>query len=194
MRLSICFLCVSVLLLFSCEDEAAKLRRQAEEFTASTVVIPDGIERVNYSDKEFADYRDKETLLIVYIDSVACATCAINGMFQYDGIIEFAESDSLSRFAPLFVFSPRHYQYTDLKRTLHFSGLNSSALLDKFSAFPAANPHIPADSRFHTFLLDKNGKVVLVGDPANNPGLWELYKTTITKLIENDGALPIVEK
>jgi hypothetical protein len=43
-------------------------------------------------------------------------------------------------------------------------------------------------------LLDKNGKVVLVGDPVNNPALWEFCKTTITTLIENDGTMPEVEK
>jgi hypothetical protein len=35
--------------------------------------------------------------------------------------------------------------------------------------------------------LDKNGKVAVVGDPLNNPGLWELYKTTITELVKNGG-------
>jgi hypothetical protein len=54
-------------------------------------------------------------------------------------------------------------------------------------AFPRANPHIPTDERLHTFLLDRDGKVVLVGDPANNSELWELYKKTITELVENNG-------
>jgi hypothetical protein len=53
--------------------------------------------------------------------------------------------------------------------------------------FVKFNPYIPTDPRLHTFLLDRDGKVVLVGDPANNHELWELYKTTITELVENNG-------
>lgn len=39
-----------------------------------------------------------------------------------------------------------------------------------------------------------NGKVVLVGDPVSNPPLWELYKTTITQLIENGGTMPELQE
>jgi hypothetical protein len=195
MRKVLCFLCAcTIVLLYSCEDEATKLRRQMEEFAGSTIVIPERLEEVNYSGKEGVNNRDKDALLVVYVDSIACAKCAIKGMYVYDEIIEFAETDSRSKFSPVFVFSPRRYEYVDVKNTLRFSGLNTSAFMDENGLFPAANPHIPADNRFHTFLLDKNGKVVLVGDPVNNPPLWELYKSTITTLIENDGVMPDVEK
>jgi hypothetical protein len=30
-----------------------------------------------------------------------------------------------------------------------------------------------------------------VGDPENNPRLWDLYKTTIARLIENNGTMPL---
>lgn len=77
-----------------------------------------------------------------------------------------------------------------MSEALELFGPSYPALIDENGLFPAANPHIPADSRFHTFLLDKNGKVILIGDPVNNPPLWELYKSTITTLIENDGVMP----
>jgi hypothetical protein len=158
-----------------------------DEFTGSTIVIPDELELINFSDKEIADHRDKKALFVVYTDSIACATCAIKGMFQYDDIIAF--SDSIPDFAPVFIFSPRIIQYTDVKRSLRGSGLNYSALLDSKGMFPAANPHIPADGRFHTFLLDKNGKVVFMGDPITEPRLWNQYKTYIADLTGDFGSL-----
>jgi hypothetical protein len=36
----------------------------------------------------------------------------------------------------------------------------------------------------HTFLLDENNKVVLVGSPIRNEMLWELYKELIQSQIE----------
>jgi len=38
--------------------------------------------------------------------------------------------------------------------------------------------------------LDKDNRVVLVGNPLHNPPLWELYKRTIQKMIDNDGVFP----
>ena len=175
-------------LLCTCKNDTTRLHRQMENFAGSTVVIPEGIGRINYSDKE-VDHRGKDALLVVYIDSVTCATCHIKGMFQYDEMITFG-ADSLLGYAPVFIFSPRRIQYIDVMRALQFTGLNYPALIDENGLFPAANPQIPSDGRFHTFLLDKNGKVVLFGDPVNNPQLWELYKTTIKELIKNGGAVP----
>jgi hypothetical protein len=90
--------------------------------------------------------------------------------------------------------SPPQAKLDEVLRTLEMVQFDYPVFIDEHGAFPAANPHIPADSRFHTFLLDKNGKVVVVGDPVNNPDLWELYKKTIAELIANGGTLPITEQ
>jgi hypothetical protein len=113
-------------------------------------------------------------------------------MFEYAEIIDFRKETE--GFLPLFVFSPPCAKIDEVIRTLDVWEFDYPLLLDGSGAFSAANPHIPTDNRFHTFLIDKNGKVVLVGDPVNNPALWELYKTTITTLIENGGTMPEVEK
>ena len=34
----------------------------------------------------------------------------------------------------------------------------------------------PAGGKFHTFLLDRDNKVVLVGSPVNNENIAELYR------------------
>ena len=47
------------------------------------------------------------------------------------------------------------------------------------------NPNL-TKTRFNTFLLDKENRVVLVGSPANNDKLWELYKQQIRKLMDKD--------
>jgi hypothetical protein len=114
-------------------------------------------------------------------------------MSQYHEIINYRVKTG-EEFQPLFVFSPRAGQSTKIRNMLLLYRFDYPILLDDRGLFPAANPHIPADQMFHTFLIDKNGKVVLVGDPVNNPQLWELYKTTIATLIENDGVMPEVKK
>ncbi len=130
---------------------------------------------------------------VVYINSDVCSSCHLKQMIEYAEVIDFCKEMGES-YLPIFIFSPSQVKMGEVIQTLKSTRFDYPILLDEKGLFPAANPHIPADKRFHTFLLDRNGKVVLVGDPLHNPQLWELYKTTITRLIENGGTLPLPEK
>ncbi len=43
---------------------------------------------------------------------------------------------------------------------------------------------------FRAFLLDKDNRVVLVGDPLRNTNLQKLYTKKIIEMIANGGELP----
>jgi hypothetical protein len=43
--------------------------------------------------------------------------------------------------------------------------------------------NFPKKPEYQCFLLDKDNKVVMIGNPVLNPGIWELYKKIIR---END--------
>jgi hypothetical protein len=129
-----------------------------------------------------------ESQLIVYTDSLSCNTCKVGNLLQYSDVVNFCEQFN-GKCEPVFIFSPREEDIAELQYRLDIFDIDYNIVIDSTRLFPKANPHIPADSRLHTFLLDKNGKVVLVGDPSHNPELWELYKKTITELVENNGTL-----
>lgn len=65
-------------------------------------------------------------------------------------------------------------------------------LWDSTAAFVRANPVVPQNEHYHTFLLDRDDRVVLVGSPVGNPRMWELYKRTIEELTGNGGRMPPV--
>ena len=46
--------------------------------------------------------------------------------------------------------------------------------LDRSDSLNQLN-HFPKDIRFQVFLLDKNNKVVVIGNPVHNPNVKELY-------------------
>ena len=52
---------------------------------------------------------------------------------------------------------------------------------DLDGSFERLNPHIPTGEDFHTFLLNKENKVVLIGNPTHNEKLNKLYLTEINK-------------
>ena len=58
-----------------------------------------------------------------------------------------------------------------LLRRVHFS---YPVCIDEKDSFNLLNK-FPKDNRFQTFLLDKNKKVVAIGNPINNPQIKELY-------------------
>jgi hypothetical protein len=165
-----------------------------EKFARKGIIVPVGMKQIVEGRDTVMLNAETETIrLVFYIDSMACSSCRLNRMFVYSDVVDYRKTVG-DRFSPLFVFSPPHSKVGEVMRTLEFSEFAYPVFIDEHGAFPAANPHIPADSRFHTFLLDKNGKVVVVGDPVNNPDLWELYKKTIAELIANGGTLPITER
>ena len=66
---------------------------------------------------------------------------------------------------------------------------NKLVYVDDRQYFITNNPTIPEDAMFHTFLLDRENRIVLVGNPVHNEKLWELYKNTINQLIKDGGLL-----
>lgn len=54
--------------------------------------------------------------------------------------------------------------------------------LDTCNAFRRANPHIPDNPLFHTFVLNEQDSVVLVGDPFKN----EKMERLLLKVIERE--------
>ena len=46
--------------------------------------------------------------------------------------------------------------------------LNYPIYVDTLGIFSLGNPHLLQDPRFHTFLLDENNNVILVGNPLQD--------------------------
>lgn len=61
---------------------------------------------------------------------------------------------------------------------LENSYFNHPVCIDEDDAFNRLN-HFPSDMSFQTFLLDKDNKVVVIGNPIHNLKLGELYMQII---------------
>jgi hypothetical protein len=127
--------------------------------------------------------------LVVWYDSLSCGSCEVSRMYAWNEITAYA--DSLSQwFNILFIFTPKRGDLQRINETLLYNTFDYPVILDRNSTFVKLNPKLPKNRKLHTFLLDKENRVVLVGSPLYNPTLWELYKRTIQMMIDNDGVLP----
>ncbi|MDO5526094.1 MAG: hypothetical protein Q4F85_08435 [Prevotella sp.] len=113
-------------------------------------------------------------LWIVYADSFVCSSCKLSELQYWNEFIHKARKKCNS-IDFCFIFSPREEDRDIFMFTAKSLKLASLIYLDTLRTFPQNNPQIPKDQRFHTFLLDKNKNVILVGDPVKNEKINNIF-------------------
>ena len=81
------------------------------------------------------------------------------------------------------VFIIYNKDYSKLEESLKNNYFDHPVFYDRNNITDSLN-NFPKKERYKTFLLDSENKVILVGSPANNDKLWELYLRQIKKLSE----------
>ena len=108
--------------------------------------------------------------ILTYVDSVGCISCKLR-LDQWKTLIADMEL-MLEPVQFLFFFSPN--KQSDVYRTLKISNFSYPICIDETNSLNKLN-HFPTDMAFQTFLLDKDNKVVAIGNPVHNPKVKELY-------------------
>lgn len=119
-----------------------------------------------------------EYKMIVYVDSSECTPCSMSKLRFWNPIIETARKKKI-RVEYIFIVAPKPSEMEDINLELSITDLQSSIYLDTAYVFRKSNPSIPAEKKYHSFLLDKNNKIVFVGSPVENEQLKRIYNKTI---------------
>lgn len=177
---------VSILLLFSCTENHHR-KKQLERLFSTEIIMPDTAclfdKTLNFTNL------DIPAKMVVYFDAETCASCALSRIWEWDEVSQITNSNK-GRFQTLFIFAPKQKDLASVKRTFLSMHLeNKLVYIDEHREFITNNPAIPEATMFHTFLLDRENKIVLVGNPVHNEKLWGLYESTIDQLIKNGGTL-----
>jgi len=176
------------LLLFACSQQRSI--KSIEQIMKQSITVSPTIGAVwKGKDTILSDFMETPIKLIIWHDSLACTSCEMSKMYEWKYITAYA--DSLSQWLSIiFLFTPKKNDLDRVNIALKFGKFDYPIFIDQNSAFVKQNPKLPKNRQLHSFLLDKNNRVVMVGNPLYNPTLWELYKRTIQKMIDNDGVLP----
>ena len=94
-------------------------------------------------------------------------------MHWNDFIYEIKESTNSVGFR--FIFSPSKKDIGSFMCAAGNLKFSTQVYLDSANIFEHQNQHIPSDVLFHTFLLDENMNVVLVGDPIRNKEINKIF-------------------
>ena len=116
-------------------------------------------------------WKDASYKIISYIDSSGCTSCKLRLPFWKSYI---AELDSLfdNQIAVLLFLHPKtKAEACLLLKRDHF---DSPVCLDIKDSLNTLN-HFPSNANFQTFLLDKDNKILAIGNPILNPKVKDLY-------------------
>ena len=175
------FLLAIPFLVFSCKDhkkrdEAAKI---VNEWLGKEIRFP-GNAPCYVTGKDTlpelcsANFQ-KEFKILLYVDSTGCSSCRLK-LFEWKQLME--ESDSLfqGKVEFLLFFQPKNLK--EMEYLFIRDGFNYPVFIDVNRTIDNLN-HFPQAMQYQCFLLDKDNKVLMIGNPVLNPKIWELYKEQI---------------
>jgi len=136
--------------------------------------------RNKYGDTIVVDSVKLPYRMVVYVDSSVCSPCTLDKMFVWNESIKKVRQQG-NRLKHVFIVAPKPEQLEDAYLSIESNGLDSPVYVDTAYAFRRANPHLPKEKMYHTFLLDAKDCVVIVGNPIENPKIDSLINMTVNK-------------
>lgn len=165
------------LLIYGCTKT---LNYQVKKFIGKTIVLDKAmLKEIPGKQENINTITDSLCKIIIYIDSTECSACKISNLNKYNDI--YYSALKTKRYIPIMIFSPSSKKVFEVINLLKYSDFHHSIYIDSHHHF-SNNNSIPIDKRLHTFLVNKDNKVILLGDPTNNVALWNLYVKTINEL------------
>ena len=132
-----------------------------------------------------SDFEKETNALVILYDSLECSSCQIGHLYDY--LWSYEKLDSIQGCQLMTIFSPRQEEYDEVVKQLMILNFPYPIYVDMSGSFRKINKCIPDDRRFHSFLIDKNGKPVFVGNPMSGPRMMELFMEAVSNLEANGG-------
>ena len=185
----------SILLLFflfcSCqESNEAKIARLVKEWEGKEILFPahsvftiQGKDTVDFSFQN-ADYK-----VVTYVDSVGCTSCKLQ-LPRWTQFMHEVDSTMNRNIPFVFYFHPKDMK--ELRYITRRDAFTYPVCFDEKDNFNILN-HFPSEMTFQTYLLDKDNKVVAIGNPVHNPKVKELYWSLLTENKNSSAKIPVTE-
>ena len=179
-------------LCYSCENH--RINREIKKIYGTKIDLPnDLLAKIQDKDTIIKVQDDEFVTLIIWYDSLQCASCNVDYIEQWNGVFKYSE-DSVKGFRPIIIFTPSKENLLKLELSLKTTDFKYTVYIDYNYSFVNRNPQLSKCKSQNVYLLNKEHEIVLVGNPCYNIQMRQLYKKTIKELIANKGVLPIETK
>lgn len=171
---------LSSVFVFSCKGGLENQARDiVSHYVGKTVVFPDGLQYRNVSDTICLPPQNR-LKLIVYING-ECGAC-MEQFVQWSRITEQITHEGAVDVV-FYVRAMDSYAIVPHLRRINFE---YSFYIDPKSDILYLNGISEKQPLLHTFLVDGDNRMVLVGSPIDNAQMLALYKQQIRKLMDKD--------
>ena len=164
-------------LLCSCEFERKKLKEDIVIMQSRPIMLPvDSMLCWWYGNDTLSFKSNNEALnFVVFSDSTKCSSCALKGMYIWDDFLQKIGYNYPEGLNVFFIFTPLQKNWKSFYITMKTIPPSIPIYVDALGVFNRNNRHIPSNPELHTFLLDSNGYVLLVGNPLENEKIEKLF-------------------
>jgi len=158
------------------DNKKAEVEKIVAEWIGKEIVLPDDIRCTYWGRDTVCPDRNTPYKILIYTDSTGCTSCKLQ-LYKWNALIEETHMLLPGIVSFHFYFQPKDEK--ELKFLLKRDNFNQPVYIDNKSKLNSANK-LPGNQNYQCFLLDKDNKVLLVGNPTSNPQIWDLYMQTIT--------------
>lgn len=162
--------------IVSCSAKKEKIKNIVQTWQTKEILFPNNLKVKVYGKDTICSIDNKKYKILNYIDTSGCTACQLK---LYEWKLLKDEVDSL-KLNTDFIFIVYLQDYRELELMQCKNKFNVPLYYDLQDSFNKLNK-LPQFQTFRTFLLDTNNRVLLIGNPINNPKLWSLYKKEISK-------------
>ena len=168
-----------VWMLASCQESREEaMLRLVQEWNGKEIKFPSrSVFTIQGKDTVDFDFKDADYKVVTYIDSVGCTSCKLQ-LHRWKQLV--AEVDSLTGGSVPFLFYFHPKDMKELRYLTRRDGFTYPVCFDERDEINRLN-RFPSVMDFQTFLLDKENKVVAMGNPVLNPNIKDLYLEVIAK-------------
>lgn len=172
---------ISVLFLLVCFMSCHNIKKEnilqmADNWTGKIMIFPESMTYTVQGEKIPNDSMfNTEYTIVSYVDTIGCLSCKLH-LDKWKIIIQEMNGITPSLVSPILIF-----HVNDMKEATYMLDryeFNYPICIDTLDIFNKVN-HLPSIPSFQTFLLDKDNKIVAIGNPVYNPKIKELYMNII---------------
>ena len=150
------------------EKEAYRL---VDSWVGKEILFPSGMQFSNKESNNVDFDVQSPYKILVYVDSTGCISCKLK-LAEWKVFMRKTDSIAPNLLRYVFVFVTKNN--SEAIRALKVSNFTYPVCLDEDGVFDKLN-HFPLEMEFQTFLLDRNNRVLAMGNPVLNPHVRDLY-------------------
>ena len=169
-----------IFFLSACNSHKKDIQKVIEKMQSAIINIPYERRECWSSDSvlEVSPWNKAKLKMVHYVDSATCSSCYLQKIVVNRFLFEM-ETLSNNEFYNIFIINPDSKAKKMLESKYSENLIPQTIFVDSANVFMEVNPNIPSESMYHTFMLDENNKVILVGNPMLNKQIEDMMLSIV---------------